>query len=49
VQALEDRLERVIAEASAGEFDGDEFGDGSVFSSCTVQMLIVSLTLSSPY
>ena len=27
VQALEDRLERVIAEASAGEFDGDEFGD----------------------
>ncbi|WP_246811386.1 hypothetical protein [Mesorhizobium sp. AA22] len=26
--ALEDRLEQVVGNASVGEFDGDEFGDG---------------------
>ncbi|BCG93963.1 hypothetical protein [Mesorhizobium sp. 131-2-1] len=28
VQVLEDRLEQVVSNANAGEFDGDEFGEG---------------------
>ncbi|RWF79628.1 MAG: hypothetical protein EOS26_01330 [Mesorhizobium sp.] len=28
ILALEDRLEQVVGNASVGEFDGDEFGDG---------------------
>jgi hypothetical protein len=28
IHALEDRLEQVVGNASVGEFDGDEFGEG---------------------
>jgi hypothetical protein len=28
LQALEDQMQQAIEEAAAGEFDGDEFGDG---------------------
>ena len=28
IHALSDRLEEAISDAGAGEFDGDEFGDG---------------------
>jgi hypothetical protein len=34
IHALTDRLDAAIREAGAGEFDGDEFGDGT----CTLYM-----------
>ncbi|KUM26263.1 hypothetical protein AU467_23185 [Mesorhizobium loti] len=34
VQVLEDRLNQVVSDAGAGEFDGDEFGEGK----CTLYL-----------